>query len=150
MKKAALMKFVAAVLLFAAWLGLVLFGLAPAPALVDAIGYSLVGLGVYHATAEDGQLVLKFVAGVLLFGAWLILVARGMTPAAGLVDAIGYGLMALGIYHAKGFPTLPVLVAGGAVAAVSGASAAEGETAAPSASALPASWPAAGASGTVQ
>ncbi|WP_186169780.1 hypothetical protein [Burkholderia gladioli] len=131
MKKEALMKFLAGALLFAAWLGLVLFRMAPAPALVDAIGYSLVGLGVYHATAEDGQLLLKFVAGALLFGAWLVLVAYGLAPAAGLVDAIGYGLMALGIYQAKGFTALPALAAGAGVAVVAASTSADDAAPAP-------------------
>ncbi|MDN7762970.1 MULTISPECIES: hypothetical protein [Burkholderia cepacia complex] len=45
------MKFIAAVLLFGAWLALVLLHFVPAQSLVDAIGYTLAGLGVYHATA---------------------------------------------------------------------------------------------------
>ncbi|MDN7540271.1 hypothetical protein [Burkholderia cenocepacia] len=45
------MKFIAAVLLFGAWLTLVLLHYVPPQSLVDAIGYTLAGLGVYHATA---------------------------------------------------------------------------------------------------
>ncbi|WP_186183325.1 hypothetical protein [Burkholderia gladioli] len=44
------MKFLAAVLLFGAWLALVLLHFVPAQSLVDAIGYTLAGLGIYHAT----------------------------------------------------------------------------------------------------
>jgi len=40
-------KFVSAVLLFAAWGSMVLIGKAPADAFINAIQYSLVGLGVY-------------------------------------------------------------------------------------------------------
>jgi len=40
-------KFISAILLFAAWGGLVLIGKAPADAFINAIQYSLVGLGVY-------------------------------------------------------------------------------------------------------
>ncbi|KVX53309.1 hypothetical protein [Burkholderia cepacia] len=47
------MKFIAAVLLFGAWLALVLLHFVPAQSLVDAIGYTLAGLGVYHATASS-------------------------------------------------------------------------------------------------
>ncbi|MDN7814927.1 hypothetical protein [Burkholderia vietnamiensis] len=106
MTRATWMKFIAGVLLFGTWLGLVLAGLSPAPALVDAIGYALVGLGIYHAASDGGNLVLKFVAGLLLFGAWLALVARGLTPAAGLIDAIAYTLAGLGVYQATGRPSL--------------------------------------------
>ncbi|HDR9510649.1 hypothetical protein C5615_30745 [Burkholderia cepacia] len=45
------MKFAAAVLLFGAWLALVLLHFVPPQSLVDAIGYTLAGLGVYHAAA---------------------------------------------------------------------------------------------------
>ncbi|WP_175786335.1 hypothetical protein [Burkholderia cenocepacia] len=106
MNRATWMKFIAGVLLFGTWLGLVLARLAPAPALVDAIGYALVGLGIYHAASDGGNLVLKFFAGVLLFGAWLALVARGLTPATGLIDAIAYTLAGLGVYQATGKPPL--------------------------------------------
>lgn len=106
MNRATWMKFIAGVLLFGTWLGLVLARLAPAPALVDAIGYALVGLGIYHAASDGGNLVLKFLAGLLLFGAWLALVARGLTPAAGLIDAIAYTLAGLGVYQATGKPSL--------------------------------------------
>ncbi|MCA8430021.1 hypothetical protein [Burkholderia seminalis] len=106
MNRATWMKFIAGVLLFGTWLGLVLARLAPAPALVDAIGYALVGLGIYHAASDGGNIVLKFLAGLLLFGAWLALVARGLTPAAGLIDAIAYTLAGLGVYQATGKPSL--------------------------------------------
>ncbi|VWC53618.1 hypothetical protein BLA9940_02044 [Burkholderia aenigmatica] len=106
MNRATWMKFIAGVLLFGTWLGLVLARLAPAPALVDAIGYALVGLGIYHAASDGGNFVLKFLAGLLLFGAWLALVARGLTPAAGLIDAIAYTLAGLGVYQAAGKPSL--------------------------------------------
>ncbi|WP_175777535.1 hypothetical protein [Burkholderia anthina] len=106
MNRATWMKFIAGVLLFGTWLGLVLAKLAPAPALVDAIGYALVGLGIYHAASDDGNLVLKFLAGLLLFAAWLVLVVRGLAPAAGFIDAIGYTLAGLGVYQAKGVPSL--------------------------------------------
>lgn len=67
MTRATWMKFVAGVLLFGTWLGLVLAHLTPAPALVDAIGYALVGLGIYHAASDDGNMELKFFAGLLLW-----------------------------------------------------------------------------------
>lgn len=119
MTRATFLKFAAGVLLFGTWLGLVLARLAPAPALVDAIGYALVGLGIYHAAAADGQIATKFVAGLLLFGAWLALVAVKLVPAAGLIDAIAYTLMGLGIYQAKNTSTLPQILTGllGAAAA---------------------------------
>ncbi|WP_186191061.1 hypothetical protein [Burkholderia gladioli] len=44
------MKFLAAVLLFGAWLALVLMHYVQAQPFVDAIGYTLVGLGIYHAS----------------------------------------------------------------------------------------------------
>ncbi|AMU15126.1 hypothetical protein BJL96_05535 [Burkholderia cenocepacia] len=100
------MKFVAGVLLFGTWLGLVLAHLTPAPALVDAIGYALVGLGIYHAASDDGNMELKFFAGLLLFVAWLVLVYRGFAKADGLVEAIAYTLAGLGVYQAKGVPSL--------------------------------------------
>jgi hypothetical protein len=43
----------------------------------------------------------KFLAGVLLFGAWLTLVLMRIVPPGPLVDAIGYALVGLGIYHAS-------------------------------------------------
>lgn len=46
-------KFLAAVLLFAAWGALVLMKLAPPDAFVFAIGQALVGLGVYHASTNN-------------------------------------------------------------------------------------------------
>ncbi|WP_176330977.1 hypothetical protein [Burkholderia vietnamiensis] len=45
------MKFTAAVLLFSAWLALVLLHYVPPQSFVDAVGYTLAGLGVYHAAA---------------------------------------------------------------------------------------------------
>lgn len=108
MTRATWMKFAAGVLLFGAWLGLVLAQIAPPAPLIDAIGYALVGLGIYHAAAADGQLGLKFVSALMLFGAWLTLVVVHLAPAAGLIDAIGYTLAGLGIYQAKGIVPLPV------------------------------------------
>ncbi|KWK75799.1 hypothetical protein WM15_29845 [Burkholderia ubonensis] len=105
------MKFAAGVLLFGAWLGLVLARLAPPQPLVDAIGYALVGLGIYHAAAANGQLTLKFLSGLMLFGAWLTLVVMHLAQPAGLIDAIGYTLAGLGIYQAKG-PALKPIVTG--------------------------------------
>ncbi|MGQ7907211.1 hypothetical protein [Burkholderia sp. BC1] len=107
MTRATWMKFAAGVLLFGAWLGLVLAQIAPPAPLIDAIGYALVGLGIYHAAAADGQLGMKFVSGLMLFGAWLSLVVVHLAPAAGLIDAIGYTLAGLGIYQAKGIVPLP-------------------------------------------
>ncbi|RQV20677.1 hypothetical protein DF039_12655 [Burkholderia cenocepacia] len=116
------MKFFAGVLLFGTWLGLVLARLAPAPALIDAIGYALVGLGIYHAAADDGNLVMKFIAGLLLFGAWLALVVVHLAPVAGLIDAIAYTLSGLGIYQAgKRGQALPSFVTGLLGGAVTGA-----------------------------
>lgn len=43
----------------------------------------------------------KFLAGILLFGAWLTLVLMRIVPPGPLVDAIGYALVGLGIYHAS-------------------------------------------------
>lgn len=57
------MKFIAAVLLFGAWLALVLLHFVPAQSLVDAIGYTLAGLGVYHATAGSGAPIVTALAG---------------------------------------------------------------------------------------
>lgn len=135
MTRATWMKFVAGVLLFGTWLSLVLGHLAPAPALVDAIGYALVGLGIYHAASDGGNLVLKFLAGLLLFGAWLALVARGLTPAAGLIDAIAYTLAGLGVYQATGKPSfVTARIDGFSVMPVTGLAGADnggGDTAAP-------------------
>jgi hypothetical protein len=50
---ASTIKFASAVLLLAAWGALVLFGKAPADAFINAIQYSLVGLGVYHITGAS-------------------------------------------------------------------------------------------------
>lgn len=129
MTRATWMKFVAGVLLFGTWLGLVLARLAPAPALIDAIGYALVGLGIYHATAADGQLVMKFAAGVLLFGAWLALVVANLAPVAGLIDAIAYTLAGLGIYQAAGPKSLPPFVTGLLGGAAAGAAMTAGASA---------------------
>ncbi|AIO46565.1 hypothetical protein DM44_4772 [Burkholderia cepacia] len=57
------MKFIAAVLLFGAWLALVLLHFVPAQSLVDAIGYTLAGLGVYHATAGSVGPIVTGLAG---------------------------------------------------------------------------------------
>lgn len=57
------MKFIAAVLLFGAWLALVLLHFVPAQSLVDAIGYTLAGLGVYHATAASVAPIVTGLAG---------------------------------------------------------------------------------------
>ncbi|MDR8394964.1 hypothetical protein NE850_01320 [Paraburkholderia sp. USG1] len=52
----------------------------------------------------------KFLAGVLLFSAWLVLVLMRIVPPGPLVDAIGYALVGLGIYHASnGSSTSPLL-----------------------------------------
>lgn len=45
-------RFLAAVLCFAAWGALVLMGKAPAAEFVFALGQALVGLGVYHASTS--------------------------------------------------------------------------------------------------
>lgn len=45
--------------------------------------------------------LIKLVAGVGLFGAWLALVILKMVPAAEFVNALQLALMALGIYHAS-------------------------------------------------
>lgn len=50
MNSATWMKFLAAVLLFAAWLALVIIKMVPAGEFVFAPGQALIGLGVYHAT----------------------------------------------------------------------------------------------------
>ncbi|AXK61551.1 hypothetical protein [Burkholderia sp. IDO3] len=57
------MKFIAAVLLFGAWLALVLLHYVPPQSLVDAIGYTLAGLGVYHATAGSVGPIVTGLAG---------------------------------------------------------------------------------------
>lgn len=63
------MKFIAAVLLFGAWLALVLLHFVPAQSLVDAIGYTLAGLGVYHATAGSvGPIVTGLTEAAELLG----------------------------------------------------------------------------------
>ncbi|SPV11583.1 Uncharacterised protein [Burkholderia cepacia] len=113
MTRATWMKFIAGALLFGAWLGLVLARLAPPAALVDAIGYALVGLGIYHAASDDGNLVLKFLAGLFLFVAWFVLVGRGLAKPEGLIDAIGYTLAGLGVYQAKGIPSFSAKVVEG-------------------------------------
>ncbi|CAN0620577.1 conserved membrane protein of unknown function [Burkholderia multivorans] len=164
MTRAIWMKFAAGVLLFGTWLGLVLAHLAPAPALIDAIGYTLVGLGIYHAAAGGEQVVLKFASGALLFGAWLALVVVHLAPAAGLVDALGYALMSLGIYQAKNVAALPAFVTsliGGTPAAAAADDAARAAAAAgsstvsdpapadqPAAVVLPAAMPVDGAAAT--
>ncbi|MCA8226219.1 hypothetical protein [Burkholderia vietnamiensis] len=63
------MKFIAAVLLFGAWLALVLLHFVPAQSLVDAIGYTLAGLGVYHATAGSVGPIITGLAGTAEFSA---------------------------------------------------------------------------------
>lgn len=45
--------------------------------------------------------LIKLVAGVGLFGAWLALVILRMVPPAEFVNALQLALMALGIYHAS-------------------------------------------------
>lgn len=55
MNSATWVKFFAGVLLFAAWLALVLLRIVPPGPLVDAIGYALVGLGIYHASANGSS-----------------------------------------------------------------------------------------------
>lgn len=55
MNSATWVKFLAGVLLFAAWLALVLMRIVPPGPLVDAIGYALVGLGIYHASANGAS-----------------------------------------------------------------------------------------------
>lgn len=45
--------------------------------------------------------LIKLIAGVGLFGAWLALVILKMVPAAEFVNALQLALMALGIYHAS-------------------------------------------------
>ncbi|MFM0270081.1 hypothetical protein PQQ59_05820 [Paraburkholderia aspalathi] len=55
MNSATWVKFLTGVLLFAAWLALVLMRIVPPGPLVDAIGYALVGLGIYHASANGSS-----------------------------------------------------------------------------------------------
>ncbi|PRZ56553.1 hypothetical protein BX589_101203 [Paraburkholderia fungorum] len=55
MNSATWVKFLAGVLLFAAWFVLVLMRIVPPGPLVDAIGYALVGLGIYHATSNSSS-----------------------------------------------------------------------------------------------
>ncbi|WP_174429498.1 hypothetical protein [Burkholderia metallica] len=159
MNRATWMKFIAGVLLFGTWLGLVLARLTPAPALIDAIGYALVGLGIYHAASDDGNLELKFFAGFLLFVAWLVLVYRGFAKADGLVEAIAYTLAGLGVYQAKGVPSLvtslvkgvsmiPVTGLAGAGSGGGGAAMPAGASTASVAAAAAADSPAAPAAGT--
>ncbi|KFX64279.1 hypothetical protein KBK24_0121845 [Burkholderia sp. K24] len=64
MNSATWVKFLAGVLLFAAWLALVLMRIVPPGPLVDAIGYALIGLGVYHASA-NGASVSPLLASLL-------------------------------------------------------------------------------------
>jgi len=64
MNSATWVKFLAGVLLFAAWLTLVLMRIVPPGPLVDAIGYALVGLGIYHASA-NGASVSPLLASLL-------------------------------------------------------------------------------------
>jgi hypothetical protein len=45
--------------------------------------------------------LIKLIAGVGLFGAWLALVILKMTPPENFVNALQLALMALGIYHAS-------------------------------------------------
>ena len=63
------MKFIAAVLLFGAWLALVLLHYVPPQSLVDAIGYTLAGLGVYHATAGSVGPIVTGLTGTAVLGA---------------------------------------------------------------------------------
>lgn len=68
MNSATWMKFLAGVLLFGAWLALVLLHLVPPGPLVDAIGYTLVGLGIYHTStsgAAQGAIAGALVEGQL-------------------------------------------------------------------------------------
>jgi len=55
MNSATWVKFLAGILLFSAWLTLVLMRIVPPGPLVDAIGYALVGLGIYHASANGSS-----------------------------------------------------------------------------------------------
>jgi hypothetical protein len=64
MNSATWVKFLAGVLLFGAWLALVLMRIVPPGPLVDAIGYALVGLGIYHASA-NGTSVSPLLASLL-------------------------------------------------------------------------------------
>lgn len=45
--------------------------------------------------------LIKLIAGMGLFGAWLVLVILKMVPPEGFVNALQLALMALGIYHAS-------------------------------------------------
>ncbi|HDR9093391.1 hypothetical protein QZM46_17770 [Burkholderia vietnamiensis] len=63
------MKFIAAVLLFGAWLALVLLHYVPPQSLVDAIGYTLAGLGVYHAAAGSVGPIVTGLTGTAVLGA---------------------------------------------------------------------------------
>jgi hypothetical protein len=64
MNSATWVKFLAGILLFGAWLTLVLMRIVPPGPLVDAIGYALVGLGIYHASA-NGSSVSPLLASLL-------------------------------------------------------------------------------------
>lgn len=64
MNSATWVKFLAGILLFSAWLTLVLMRIVPPGPLVDAIGYALVGLGIYHASA-NGSSVSPLLASLL-------------------------------------------------------------------------------------
>ncbi|MBR8234587.1 hypothetical protein K6W26_23225 [Burkholderia sp. AU42008] len=63
------MKFIAAVLLFSAWLALVLLHYVPPQSFVDAVGYTLAGLGVYHATAGSAGPNVTALTGTAVLGA---------------------------------------------------------------------------------
>jgi hypothetical protein len=61
-----LMKFAAGVLLFGAWLALVVIGKAPADHLIDAIALTIAGLGIHGATmSTPGGAVSAIVPGEL-------------------------------------------------------------------------------------
>jgi len=61
------MKFAAGVLLFGAWLALVVIGKAPADHLIDAIALTIAGLGIHGATmSTPGGAVSGIVPGELL------------------------------------------------------------------------------------
>ncbi|MBU9403973.1 hypothetical protein [Burkholderia multivorans] len=82
------MKFIAAVLLFGAWLALVLLHFVPAQSLVDAIGYTLAGLGVYHATAGSvGPIVTGLTGTAALVSAELERPAAQPATESGAVSA---------------------------------------------------------------
>jgi len=94
------MKFIAAVLLFGAWLALVLLHYVPPQSLVDAIGYTLAGLGVYHATAGSVGPIVTGLTGTAELG-----VGEPLKPASQPV-AVSVSGVASGVPAASPAPTI--------------------------------------------